>query len=110
MSPDLTSAATLFNERHTAMQDLLAGHIRERRLNFRGPEAHGGVHGLQQAVRGGGARPNRRTVYNGTPEGMTGPMERTLEEFEVQGLVKGAFGEMSMNVAALEEDIVAGMA
>ena len=31
-----------------------------------------------------------------------GPDERALEEFEMQGLVVGAFGEVSRNVEALE--------
>ena len=49
-------------------------------------------------------------AYNGTDRGTVGPVERALQEFEVRGLVMGAFGEMSSNVVDLERTIVAGMA
>ena len=48
--------------------------------------------------------------YNGTTRNETGPVERALAEFEVQGLVAGAFGEMSGNIETLEKRIVEGMA
>ena len=41
--------------------------------------------------------------YNGTSRDETGPVEHALAEFEVQGLVVGAFGEVSRNVEALKE-------
>ena len=80
--------------------------LRDRRLRL------WGVRRRQDAVpreyRGKAQGADR--AYNGTPRGTVGPVERALQEFDVQGLVMGAFGEMSSNVMDLEQAIVEGMA
>jgi len=168
-----TAGTALFNERHNALEYLLAGHMREAHLNFRGPEVQGLFTAHIRAPPGADrpearagiipdlyleAEDGRRVLYdvkaitlspswyrvprrnrdeklwgvrrrqiavpreykakakdadrgyNRTPRNETGPVERALAEFEVQGLVAGAFGEMSGNIETLEERIVKGMA